>query len=220
MKYPAISELREEISVEKIKIKSFQRRLTGLWTSLTSRNCMWVSGDKEVNYLLGGHATELIEKIWLGHSYYEYRNAEIYGIVAADRHRGRYVWVYLYYGHHLWKCHDVKQAFDLANKIKAYNFEKGKLRKLDNRMDRNRKLLDRRISFIINQRFYFLDLYQKHRNHHTARHGQKPVLVSCDDFKDYLCKYPVAQMANAVNDQWVCAHAARCAGLNAFRSFL
>lgn len=43
--------------------------------------------------------------------------------------------------------------------------------------------------------------------------GQRPVVVSCDDFEDYLCKYVRGLPANGLMTEWIAAKAAKAAGL-------
>jgi hypothetical protein len=43
--------------------------------------------------------------------------------------------------------------------------------------------------------------------------GQRPVVVSCSDFQDYICKYPTNSPAQSLMTEWICAHAAQSSGL-------
>jgi hypothetical protein len=44
--------------------------------------------------------------------------------------------------------------------------------------------------------------------------GQRPVLVACNDFSDYVCKYANYNPANSLMTEWICACAANAAQLN------
>jgi hypothetical protein len=45
----------------------------------------------------------------------------IHGVCAANRLSGRYLWIYLTYRHQLWKCYNIKDAFDLIERTKSHN---------------------------------------------------------------------------------------------------
>jgi hypothetical protein len=49
---------------------------------------------------------------------------------------------------------------------------------------------------------------------HAKDTGRKPVVVSCDDFNDYLCKYSETNGSTHLMTEWISIHAAQCAGLN------
>jgi hypothetical protein len=102
---------------------ALNRKITGAWKSL-SYGSLWVQ-EKEVEYLMSGRSTELIERI----KFYS-KPVDIYGAVAANRDNGRYVWIYVYFDHHLWKCHNLNAAFDLAKKISAFIDGEHELKKM------------------------------------------------------------------------------------------
>lgn len=116
--------------------KIIRRKVTGMRQSLYS-NSIWISGEREANYLMSGHATELLDTISL--SFSDSEKARVYGVVAADRSKGRYVWIYLFCFHHLWHCHSISDAYKIVEKIKAYRELQMKENKLFNKM-----LLERR----------------------------------------------------------------------------
>lgn len=123
------------------ELLSIERKVRGAWTSITSNNCMWISGEREAHYLLKGHATELIDKVWLPQHYQDKAYPEIYGVVAANQSDGRYVWIYLYYRHHLWKCNDIRKAYDIIEKIKEHDKLEKKERVMRRKFMSQQKLL-------------------------------------------------------------------------------
>jgi hypothetical protein len=118
-----------------------ERKTRGLWRSISSNKCLWISGEQEAKYLLSGHATELIQSTWLTCVYERDASSKIYGIVAADKSNGRYVWVYLYYRHHIWKCNTIRQALEIEDKIKKHNELEMKKCRLSRRLEANKKLI-------------------------------------------------------------------------------
>lgn len=122
-----------------------RRKANGLRLSAYSES-LWINGDNEANYLLGGNATELLDSICLDYSTGE--RAKIYGIVAANREKGRYVWIYLYSHNRIWRCHSIPGAYKIIEKLKEYN-EAYKLEKklydkwlIEERKQKNTKLVD------------------------------------------------------------------------------
>ena len=102
---------------------------------------MWVSGAREAEYLLCGYASELIDKIWLPCVYETNAYSQIHGVVAADRSEGRYVWIYVFYRHHIWKCYNIRFAYELIEKIKEYNKLEEQKNKLQRKLDSKKKLI-------------------------------------------------------------------------------
>lgn len=104
-------EIKEEFTTAR-------RKANGLRSSIFS-GAIWVSGDSEANYLVGGHATELLDKVCFNYS--TGKSAIVYGIEAAQKDRGRYVWIYLYFHNHIWKCHDIPKAYKIIERLKDYD---------------------------------------------------------------------------------------------------
>lgn len=123
------------------ELETLQRKVIGSWRSITSNNCLWVSNDREAEYLISGHATELIEKIWLPCVYDNETYLKIYGVVAADRSEGRYVWIYVHYRHHIWKAHSIRHAYEIENKIKHHNKLEQKKYRMQRRLESRQKLI-------------------------------------------------------------------------------
>ena len=125
---------------QKEALKRLERKLIGARRGSTFNNSFWISGTNEVKHLMGGHATELIEKCWVSFSDDDDENdgkASIYGVVAANRERRRYVWIYLHYHHHLWRVHSIKDAYEIIEKIKVHNELKKNVDRLRNKINRS-----------------------------------------------------------------------------------
>lgn len=106
-------------------LKSLERKVIGSKRSSTFSNAFWVSGETEVNYLMGGYATELIDVVYLPRVYERDADAKIYGVVGKNQNRGRYLWIYLYHSHNLWRFHSLKDSYKLIEKLKQhYELEK------------------------------------------------------------------------------------------------
>ena len=45
----------------------------------------------------------------------------IYGVVAADRSAGRYVWIYLKHSSKFFRCNNINGAYEKAKKLIAYH---------------------------------------------------------------------------------------------------
>lgn len=97
---------------------SARRKANGLRSSIFS-GAIWISGDREAEYLFSGHATELLDVVRFNYTSNE--SAKIYGMVAANTENGRYIWVYLYSHHHIWKCHSIANAYGIIERLKQYN---------------------------------------------------------------------------------------------------
>ena len=98
----------------------------------------------EIKYLMSGHATELISmhRIMFAHSIKEVKEqdtwdkAYIYGVVANDQTKGKYVWIYLYYDCSFWKCQDITHACAMINELREYEELDYKLSKAENKLQR------------------------------------------------------------------------------------
>jgi|GEM_PF-4526566 len=123
------------------ELECLERKIRGLWRSISSNNCLWISGEAEAKYLINGHATELIQRSWLPCIYERESFSKIYGVIAADNSNGRYVWVYLYYRNHIWKCHNIRKAFEIEDKIKKHNEVEVKRYRLSKKIDAKKKLI-------------------------------------------------------------------------------
>ena len=116
------------------ELTTLERQVRGLWASITS-GAMWVSGKSEAEYLIGGHTTDMIEKTWVPNWCERYAHAFVYGVIAADKSEWRYVWIYLFYRHHIWRCHNLKEAIKLIKRIEVHNKFEQKLRRLERRLE-------------------------------------------------------------------------------------
>lgn len=102
-------------------LKSLERKITGTLNSRLFNSAIRFSGKNEIEYLLKGHATELIESMPLPQYYDKGKRAFIYGVIAAEREYRRYVWIYFVYDNHFWKCRDIKHSFEIIERLKGYN---------------------------------------------------------------------------------------------------
>lgn len=105
---------------KKEELKLIERKVTGSLRSNTFNSALWVH-ENEAKYLMSGLATELIEQYHIPRVYDSEAWAKIYGVVASDKEKGRYVWLYLHYGYHLWRCQRLQDAFELIEKLKEHN---------------------------------------------------------------------------------------------------
>ena len=97
--------------------------------------------ENEAMYLMKGHATELIDKVWIPNRHISSSYAKIYGVIGKDNSNGRYLWIYLYFDENLYKCYDLKKAFELSEKLKEFNELEMKIFKLNKKNTIKQKLL-------------------------------------------------------------------------------
>jgi hypothetical protein len=117
-----------------------EKKLRVLNRSLLSENHMHLD-ESEANYLMKGYATDLIEKVWLPNTHYNSSYVKIYGVQLKDKTNGRYLWIYLYYRGSLYKCYDLKRAFDLIDKLREVNDLETKEIKVNKKNAAKQKLL-------------------------------------------------------------------------------
>ncbi len=120
------------------ELLSLERKERATWNAIKHRS-MWV-GEKEAEYLMSGDATELIQSVFMPDNEY-HSHAKVYGVIAADTSRSRYLWVYLFYWNHLWRCGDLETAYKLIERIKQYNTLRKSIKKLERTIERQQKLL-------------------------------------------------------------------------------
>ena len=102
-------------------IIAFENEINSSWTNIISKNSIVLSGSKEVEYLMGGRATELIEKVRVCYGSSCFAVAEIYGILAADQTNGKYLWVYLVFKNHFWKCKSLRNAYEIIGEVEEHH---------------------------------------------------------------------------------------------------
>jgi hypothetical protein len=66
--------------------------------------------------------------------------AYVYGVVAANQERGRYVWIYLYYRQHLWHCHSIGNAYELIKKLNEHEKLEKQRDKVKRKWEKQEKL--------------------------------------------------------------------------------
>lgn len=128
------------MNIKDPELDNLEKRLRVLNRSLLSENHMRLD-ESEANYLMKGHATELIEKVWLPNTHHNSSYAKIYGVQAKDNTNGRYLWIYLYYRGSLYKCYDLKRAFDLIDRLREVNQLETKEIKVNKKIVAKQKLL-------------------------------------------------------------------------------
>lgn len=123
------------------ELECLEMKIRSLWRSISSNNCLWISGESEAKYLLNGHATELIQKSWLPCFYEREAYSKIYGVIATDNSDGRYGWIYLHYRNHIWKCCNIRQAFEIEDKLKKHNEVEEKKYRLRKKLESRKRLI-------------------------------------------------------------------------------
>lgn len=125
-------ENKEELAV-------LEKQLKVLNKNLHSRNHLSVM-EQEALYLMKGFATELIDKVFLLNVNKKTTFAKIFGVQAKDQSNGRYVWIYLFYNNSLFKCHNLKIAYEVIDDIKEINNLERKIDKLSRKIAAKEKL--------------------------------------------------------------------------------
>jgi len=99
------------------EIQEIEKELRILSRRLDAGNCISCS-ENEVNNLMSGHATDLIDTVYIFTQSEGKNYVRIYGVVAQERKTRRYVWVYVYHYYRLWKCHRIEDAYEIVQKVK------------------------------------------------------------------------------------------------------
>jgi hypothetical protein len=120
--------------------KELEKQKTALWKALTNNdNCMFLN-ESEAMYLMKGQATDLIDLIHVK-SLYNVNEIKIFGVQAADKTKGKYVWIYLYHRYRLIKCKNLMDAYDKVRLINENNELEIKIDKLEKKLKAQQKLL-------------------------------------------------------------------------------
>lgn len=122
------------------KLTAIEKRLRSLNKSLLTQNHLNLV-EQEAEYLMKGFATELIEKVYILDENRSMAYAKVYGVIAKDQSFGRYVWIYLFYDEHLYKCRDIKSVYDLIDVLKEVNQLKREVVRINKRLIVKEKLL-------------------------------------------------------------------------------
>ena len=117
-----------------------EKQLKVLNKNLQSRNQLSVM-EQEALYLMKGFATELIDKVYLLSINRKTAFASIFGVEAKDQSNGRYVWIYLFYNNSLFKCYNLKIAYEVIDDLKELNNLERKIDKLSRKIAAKEKLL-------------------------------------------------------------------------------
>jgi hypothetical protein len=137
---------RSKVKTQLMKIRNeelaaLEKQTKSLWKSIYSRDFLRLNNPKELEYLMSGHATELVQKIMIRYPHNDLHSAHIYGVQAADRTSNRYCWVYVYYNSKLWKVWSLVEAFDLVSKLRQHAELEDKEEKLAQKIDIQAKVL-------------------------------------------------------------------------------
>lgn len=92
-------------------------------------NCLYTYNDFEIDYLLSGHATEIIDTVLVRprpkgmkwEEWMELKQGAIYGVVAKEQDKNRYVWHYFRYQGLLIRCNGLEDAYKKAAQVKIWN---------------------------------------------------------------------------------------------------
>lgn len=122
------------------ELELLEKKYRMLQRKLLSSNQMNIT-ENEADYLMKGYATELIDKVWILNRQITSSYARIYGIVRKERQGGRYIWIYVYFNETLYKCHDLKSAFELTDKLHEFYGLEMKIFKLNKKNVIKQKLL-------------------------------------------------------------------------------
>lgn len=122
------------------EIKELEKQKTTIWKALTDHNNCLFLNENEAMYLMKGHATDLIDLIEVK-SVYNINEIKIFGVQAADKTRGKYVWVYLYHRHRLIKCRNLTDAYAKVRLINENNELEFKILRLEKKLKVQQKLL-------------------------------------------------------------------------------
>jgi len=117
-----------------------EKQLKVLNKNLQSRNNLFVM-EHEALYLMKGYATELIDKVYLLSTNRKTAFAKIFGVEAKDQSNGRYLWIYLFYNDSLYKCYNLRSAYEITEELKEINELERKINKLSKKIAAKEKLL-------------------------------------------------------------------------------
>lgn len=126
-------ENKEELAI-------LEKQLKVLNKNLQSRNQLFVM-EQEALYLMKGYATELIDKVFLLNKNRAATFAKIFGVEAKDQSNGRYLWIYMFYNNSLYKCYDLRSAYEIIDDLKVFNDLDRKIDKLSKKIAAKEKLL-------------------------------------------------------------------------------
>lgn len=126
-------ENKQDLAVLEKQLKILNKRLLS--------NTQLSVSEQEAEYLIKGFATELIDKSWVLDKNRNITYAKIYGVQAKEQSNGRYLWIYLFYNNSLYKCYNLKLAFDIIDELKKICELERKINRISKRITNRENLL-------------------------------------------------------------------------------